>query len=215
LIPTVIIFDFDGTIADSLEALITASNRLAREFNYDEVSYEQVRQLQRLSSRAIIQKSNISVFKVPFLMKRLREELGQEIKQIKPISGIEQALAQLKAAGYSLGIVTSNSTENVDIFLEHHHLTGMFEFTHSAATLFGKHRALKRLIKARQLNSEAVIYVGDETRDIESAKRIPIQIVAVSWGYNDRAILQQHQPDALVHDPGQLAAAVQQLSAPA
>ncbi|MGB3614621.1 MAG: HAD-IA family hydrolase [Elainellaceae cyanobacterium] len=206
-----IIFDFDGTIADSLDALIVASNRLAREFNYDEISYEQVRQLQRLSSRAIIQKSNISVFKVPFLMKRLREELGQEIERIKPIPGMAQALAQLKALGYPLGIVTSNSTENVDAFLEHHHLTGIFEFTHSAATLFGKHRALRRLIKARQLDSESIIYVGDETRDIESARRIPIQVVAVSWGYNDRDILEQHQPDALVHEPSQLTAAVQQL----
>ncbi len=206
-----IIFDFDGTIADSLGALVTASNRLAREFNYAEISYTQVKHLQTLSSREIIQQSKISVFKVPFLMKRLRTEMGQEMKTVKPIDGIESALAQLKELGYSLGIVTSNSTENVDEFLYHNHLTDTFDFTHSAATLFGKHRILRRLIRDRQLDLKSTIYVGDETRDIVSAKRIPISVVAVSWGYNAKEILQQHQPDYLAHHPNELAAAVHQL----
>ncbi|MGF1536953.1 MAG: HAD-IA family hydrolase [Elainellaceae cyanobacterium] len=207
-----IIFDFDGTIADSLEALVTASNRLAREFNYAEISYDQVRELQTLSSRQIIQKSKISIYKVPFLIKRLRAEMGQEIKTIKPICGVDQALMELKSLGYPLGIVTSNSTENVAEFLKYHRLDGVFDFTHSATTLFGKHRILRRIIRERQLNREATLYVGDETRDIESAKRIPISVIAVSWGYNSKDILQQHHPDALVNHPSALAAAVQQLT---
>ncbi|MGF1516062.1 MAG: HAD hydrolase-like protein [Elainellaceae cyanobacterium] len=206
-----IIFDFDGTIADSLEALIAASNRLAREFNYTEISYSQVRQLQTLSSRQIIQQSKIPLFKVPFLMKRLRTEMGHEIKTIKPIYGIEKALAQLKSLGYPLGIVTSNSTENVAAFLSHYHLTGIFDFTHSAATLFGKHRILKRLMRERRLDPASTIYVGDETRDIESAKRLPISVIAVSWGYNSKEILQKHNPDSLIQNPSELALAVRRL----
>ena len=210
-----IIFDFDGTIADSLSALVTVTNRLAREYNYAEIDDSQVDQLRQLSSRAIIQRSNIPLLKVPFLMKRLRLELSQEIKTIQPVPGIELALRQLKAMGYPLGIVTSNSTSNVDEFLMHHQLTDLFDFTHSATTLFGKHRALRRLIRRRQLDPKAVIYVGDETRDIVSAHRIAIRVIAVTWGYNAKEILLQHQPDCLVHHSSDLALAVQQLNRPA
>ncbi|MEO0410150.1 MAG: HAD-IA family hydrolase [Cyanobacteria bacterium P01_A01_bin.135] len=210
-----IIFDFDGTIADSLHALLTATNRLAREYNYREIDASQVEQLRQMSSRAIIQRSNIPLLKVPFLMKRLRLELGQEIKNIEPIPGIELALRQLKVLGYPLGIVTSNSTDNVDEFLRQHRLAGLFDFTHSATTLFGKHRALRRLINQQGLDPKSIIYVGDETRDVVSAQRISLRVIAVAWGYNTPDILQQHGPNALVNNPSELALAVQQLNRPA
>lgn len=209
-----IIFDFDGTIADSLQALVTATNRLAREFNYTEIDDRQVEQLRQMSSRAIIQQSNIPLLKVPFLMKRIRTELGQEIQSVEPIPGVELALRQLKVLGYPLGIVTSNSTENVAVFLERHRLTNLFDFTHSTATLFGKHRALRRLIKQQQLDPQSIIYVGDETRDIVSAQRISLRVIAVTWGYNASDILQKHNPDALVSNPSELALAVQRLNRP-
>ena len=53
-----------------------------------------------------------------------------------------------------------------------------------------------------------MIYVGDETRDIRSARKSNVGIVAVSWGFNSGDILQEFQPDSLVNTPQELLDAV-------
>ncbi len=54
------------------------------------------------------------------------------------------------------------------------------------------------------MNSEEVIYVGDETRDIEAAKKINSKVIAVSWGFNTKEALARHNPDFLIHQPSEL-----------
>ncbi|MEY3256177.1 MAG: hypothetical protein RLZZ29_1312, partial [Cyanobacteriota bacterium] len=57
----VIIFDFDGTIADTLDALVTIANRLAREFGYMQISANELKLLRNLTARQIIKYSGISL----------------------------------------------------------------------------------------------------------------------------------------------------------
>jgi len=54
------------------------------------------------------------------------------------------------------------------------------------------------------LNPEEVIYVGDETRDIEASQKINIKVIVVSWGFNSRTVLAEHNPDFLIHQPQEL-----------
>ena len=65
-------------------------------------------------------------------------------------------------------------------------------------------RFSKVIHNANKLQKYQVIYVGDETRDIRSARRSKIGIAAVTWGFNSAAILQEYQPDYLVNRPQQL-----------
>ncbi len=200
----VVIFDFDGTLADTLETLLAITNRLAVEFGYPSVDENAVRQLQHLSSRDIIRQTQIPIFKIPFLLRRLKADLHREIHTISPFPGIAESLYEIHSHGHTLGIVTSNSTDNVNAFLETHQLARFFDFVHSGTTIFGKHRIIRRTLKQKGFSEEHVLYVGDETRDIESAARIPVAIAAVTWGFNTRQILAQYQPDYLVDDPREL-----------
>jgi phosphoglycolate phosphatase-like HAD superfamily hydrolase len=59
-------------------------------------------------------------------------------------------------------------------------------------------------MKINNLSSEEVIYVGDETRDIEASKKINIKVIAVSWGFNSGEVLAKHNPDFLIHKPSEL-----------
>lgn len=54
------------------------------------------------------------------------------------------------------------------------------------------------------VNREQVIYVGDETRDIDSAKKAGVKGIAVSWGFNSKKVLAKHHPDALIEHPQEL-----------
>lgn len=200
----VILFDFDGTIADTLDAIVSITNRLAVEFGYKQTTQEELAQIQNLNSKQIIKQSGISIFKLPFLLRKVKAELNKEIQRVRPISGIKEALIELKNQGNRLGILTSNSSANVVAFLETNGLDDVFDFIYSGKTLFGKSKVINNLLKQEKLNPKTAIYVGDETRDIEAARKSHIKAIAVSWGFNSAEVLAKQNPDFLLHQPKQL-----------
>jgi len=200
----VILFDFDGTIADSFEVIVRISNQLALEFGYPVAEPDDIEQLKNMSSREIVRRSKLPPFKIPFLLRRLRGELNREIQHLELISGMKPALLALKHRGDRLGIVTSNSVENVNLFLETQGLTHVFDFVSSGLTIFGKSRILQRLLKQHNLNKADVFYVGDETRDIEAARKIGIKVISVTWGFNSSQALAAEHPDFIIHHPSEL-----------
>ncbi|MDD1415907.1 HAD-IA family hydrolase [Dolichospermum sp. ST_con] len=204
----VIIFDFDGTIADTVDALVTIANRLALEFGYVPINSQELILLRNLTAREIIKYSGVSLFKIPFMVKRVKGELKHKIPELKPIDGINAALIELHNQGYHLGIITSNSPENVNEFLKCHNLDYLFNFICSGVTIFGKTTIINNVLRQKQFKPETVIYVGDETRDIESAKKANIKVIAVSWGFNSSEALSKQNPDFLIHHPSELLDAI-------
>lgn len=201
----VIIFDFDGTIADSFDAVFNISNRLADEFGYPHTALEDVHKLKSLSSREILRRSKVPFFKLPFLLRRLRIELNREIAGLQPIPGIKEALLELKQQGHHLGIVTSNSRQNVIAFLKAQAMDELFDFIDSGLTLFGKGRIIQQILRQNRIDPATAIYVGDETRDVEAARKIGIKVIAVCWGFNSCDVLAAQNPDALILQPAELA----------
>ena len=204
----VVLFDFDGTIADTYQAIANITNNLSSEFGYKPFDSEELLLLKNLSSREIVKQTEISIFKIPFLVKRVRKELSKEIAYLKPIAGIEEVLLDLKARGYILGIVTSNIKSSVELFLAKNELENIFSYIYSSPSIFGKHRVIDRAIRQHKHDRDRVIYIGDETRDIRSARKSQIGIIAVSWGFNSDAILAEHKPDFLVYTPEELTRAI-------
>ncbi|MGV0028252.1 HAD-IA family hydrolase [Phormidesmis priestleyi] len=200
----VVLFDFDGTIADSIETGIRVINRLAKEFGYQPIDLEALKRLQNLSSREIIKQTDISIFKLPFLLRRFVGEMRQEVQQIGVIPGMKEALQTLKTRGDRLGIVSTNSEENVRSFLETQQLDPLFDVVVCSGRPFGKSRLIKRILRQNQLDPRSVFYVGDETRDIEAAKKSGVRAIAVTWGFNSSQVLAAHQPDFLIQTPDQL-----------
>lgn len=202
--PKVIIFDFDGTIADTVDALVSIANRLALDFGYRHIHPEQLAFLKNLTSREIIKYSGVSLFKIPFLVKKVKGELKNKIPELKPIPGIKEALTELQNQGYKLGIITSNSKENVTQFLTINDLNHLFDFIYSGITIFGKTTIINNVLRQKQLKPQEVIYVGDETRDIEASKKANIQVIAVTWGFNSAEVLAKQNPDYLIERPSEL-----------
>lgn len=204
----VVLLDFDGTIADTYNAIAKITNNLSSEFGYKALSSEELLLLRNLSSREVVKLAEISIFKIPFLVRRVRAELSKEIANLQPIQGMEKVLWELKHRGYRLGIITSNNRENVELFLQKNQLNSLFSYIYSSTAIFGKHRVIERAIKKHKLSKDRVIYVGDETRDIRSARKSKIGIAAVTWGFNSAAILKKYQPDYIVEHPQELLAAI-------
>ncbi|PHV61186.1 HAD-IA family hydrolase [Cyanobacterium aponinum UTEX 3222] len=200
----VLIFDFDGTIADSRITLVKIANELADEFGYDPVTESDIVRLSNLSSKDVIIQSPIPAYKIPFLLRRVKRQLNEHIAYLQPFEGMEEALSNLKKKGCYLGIITSNLGANVSLFLRKNSLDNYFDFVYSANTLFGKNKVINKAIDKHHLLKDEVIYIGDETRDIEAAKKSNIKVAAVTWGFNSASVLKKYNPDFILDKPQEL-----------
>ena len=199
----VIIFDFDGTLADTIDILLSITNRLSAEFGFKSATKEELAQLSNLNSWQILQYSGISLFKFPLLIRRLKAELHSEIPHIQLFPGIKEVLLELKKRDFQLGIITSNSRENVLASLAKNGLQDTFTFIYSGST-FGKHKVINKWLRIEKINPEKVVYVGDEVRDIDAAKKTGIKVIAVGWGFNSQEALAAQNPDCLIERPQEL-----------
>jgi len=197
----VIVFDFDGTLADTFNAIVRIANRLADDFGYKPLMPSDIEKVRNLSARQIIHESGVPLFKIPFLLKRIQSELRKDIEFLHPVPGIPDLLKELTRQEIMLGILTSNSKDNVEDFLKIHGLDGFFNFIYSEPSIFGKSHALKRLIDYHDFPPQSLMYIGDETRDIAASKKINIKVIAVSWGFNSSDVLINYNPNFLVNYP--------------
>lgn len=199
-----IIFDFDGTIANTLDAGITIYNRIAHQFQCKPVNDEDREKITSKNVQQFLKEYGVSAIKLPFVVMRLQKELHSQIANIMPFEGITEEIKKIKEAGYHLGIMTSNSKKNVEAFLTIHELLHCFDFIYSCKNIFGKAHVIKKLLQEQNIDKESALYIGDETRDIEAAKKVGIPILAVSWGYNTKELLAPLNPYHIIDYPGEI-----------
>ena len=156
-----------------------------------------------MTMQKLIRFLGVSRWRVPMIARRGLAKFQARISEVKPIPEMPQILAELKSRGFHLGILTSNSEFSVTAFLKHHNID-CFEFISTSSKLLGKSREIRKLMKEHQWNADEIIYIGDETRDIEATKSVPIRIAAVTWGYNSASILATMDPDFIFDQPKQL-----------
>jgi HAD superfamily hydrolase (TIGR01549 family) len=199
---TTVIFDFDGTLVDSLSLFATLINQLAPEFNYPQMKDPKAL-IREHSARTLIKQFGISLTKLPFIIKRFKEELRKQQHLLQPIVGMPEVIHQLKLANYQLGILSSNSEDVIIQFLKTNNID-YFDIIYSDSSIFGKNTVLRRLIKKYKLIPEYSLYIGDEVRDIEAAHAASIPVAAVTWGFNTRALLAERNPTYLIDKPQEL-----------
>lgn len=204
-----VVFDFDGTIADSFDAALTVFKQLVPE--QESLTDEQIEVLRNKTYKEILDYFHISFFKVPSLVVKGRQILKKSIHKVHPFAGVDSALAQLKADGYTLCIISSNATPSIEKFLERHHLSKYFDGVQGFAGLLGKPKLIRALMKQRGFTQQETVYVGDEPRDVDAAKKAGVWSVAVSWGFSGEKILADHEPTFLVSEPKRLADAVNEI----
>ena len=201
------IFDFDGTIADTFDAVVDVLNQLADEFGYRRAAPEEMATLTSLGLRELADRVGLAWHRLPALAMRVRREMAARMPSIKPCRGMAPALDELRQRGIQTGILTSNKRENVESFLAHHPAL-RFDFVSTGSGLFTKQTRLKRLLATQDLALAETCYVGDEVRDIEAARALGMQAVAVCWGFSSPQLLAASQPDHLFAEPSELLALV-------
>jgi phosphoglycolate phosphatase len=197
------IFDFDGTIADSLGDVLAMYNVVAGQMGFSPVSDEQVPHLRTLGPREVAKELKVPFWRVPQIATAVRKAMHARMEELKPFEGMAEMPHELWQRGCKTAIVSSNAYENVSAFLARHRID-RFEHVSCGVGLFGKASRLKRVTRAPQFAGLNTFYVGDEVRDVTAATTAGLRSVAVSWGYAERGALEAQRPDYLVHGPDEL-----------
>jgi len=207
----VIIFDFDGVVADSFEVTVGIMKKLCRiswDKNDRELGRKDSGYFRMISSEELFFK--MPKWKLFIMVVYARYKLAMVIEKIKPTHGIGAELKKLKDKGYVLGIISSNYARNIKKFLEINGLD-FFDFVYSSSVFLKKEKKLRRVMAERGFSEEDVVFVGDETRDIAAAKAVNLKIVAVSWGFTSEEVLKKYNPDFIASRPEELSEVISRI----
>lgn len=200
---TVLIFDFDGTIADTHKYVCDISNSLCEEFNYKPIKFEDLPQMKGLTAQEMIKYLDVPLLKIPAIVSRAKKEFYKNLSSLKMFDHLREVLGQLKVSANGIGILSSNSQENVTQFLKNNNID-IFDFIQTTSKVWSKNTSLKKLIVKQGFELGDIIYIGDETRDIAAARKLGIKIASVTWGYNSVEVLSKHKPDYIFNTPQEL-----------
>jgi phosphoglycolate phosphatase len=201
------IFDFDGTVADSLATALRVLDDLSAQYGYRCVPMETLR---AGSTRQALRAMGVGrwPWQLWLFSRRARRAMSARMEQVAPVPGMPELLRALQAQRVPLALVSSNSRANVEAFLTTHSLTGLFAHCEFRVSVFGKPRALRRAARALGCAPSACLSVGDETRDIEASRRVGLPVAAVGWGFQSPERLRASGPTHLVQTPAELAALI-------
>ncbi|MDC7674889.1 HAD hydrolase-like protein [Asticcacaulis machinosus] len=202
-----VIFDFDGTLADSFGWFLDIFDEVADKFGYDRGDRNNLGMLRDMGARELLAHHRVPMWKLPMIMTHVRKLQGQHIDRIALFDGVSDVITALKQQGVSVAIVTSNARENVEKVLGAD-ISVLVDHYACGASLFGKAAKFKALQKAIGTEARCVLSVGDEIRDIEAARIAGFKVGAVSWGFANPDRLRRENPDHLFERPQDILTAV-------
>ncbi|MFC7373208.1 HAD-IA family hydrolase [Fictibacillus iocasae] len=195
-----IIFDFDGTLVDSKEAVIAAYNQIAGKHGFLPMEHDRLDELMKMSVLERCKALKFPIYKLPIYAPQLFKHYHQGIKDIIFFPRIKETLEELKNRGYKLAVISSNNEQNIREFLEMHEVDYIDE-VFCSSSLFGKDKVINKFLKSFSLKPDEVLYVGDEVRDVVACKKTGVKVIWAGWGYESLEHVKKESPDYMASEP--------------
>lgn len=187
------IFDFDGTLADSIPWLLSILNDVADAHGFARVSPADIDLLRGLSPVQVSRRFGIPMWRVPAIAADVRRRMGREIDRISLVDGAAEMLRRLWDHDVMLAVVSSNAEANVRTVLGEE-LSDLIDVFECGVALLGKAAKLRHVLARCGVDPVHTLYVGDEIRDVEAATAAGVAAGAVTWGYNHTTALRAAEP---------------------
>lgn len=201
----IIIFDFDGTLADSAPIIRAIYSEIAGKNKLTVMTDKDYAMLRRGSLGEARKWSGVRFWQFPLLVRSVRRLMKLESEKVQLFPGVPEMIQELRNRGIEPYILSRNAAETIRHVLERYELEGELQILDRRKRSFGsKSSVISRLVQRLGCPRESVWMIGDEVRDIEAAKRAGVNSIAVSWGLQDVSILERYQPTKLVTTVGQL-----------
>ena len=189
-----IIFDLDGTLADSFAFFAGAHNQLADRHGFRHIAPAEIETLRGHPAREIMHHVGLPRWKLPLVARSFAKLMRDA--DVPLFAGIDPMLQRLRQSGAALALVSSNAAGNCRRILGDAHWQRLVH-VECGASIFGKRRRIARALHATGIDPARTIYIGDQATDGEAARAAGVAFGAVAWGYATRASLELIQPEHL------------------
>ena len=205
-----LIFDWDGTLMDSVARIVSCMQHSARDCLLPIPSDDAVRDIIGLSLRVAIPRllPGVTAEALDHFIDRYREHYLYLDPTPTPLfPGVAEQLACWHADGYRLAVATGKARAGLERVLDETGLGYLFAARRGADEALSKPDPLmlQQLLEELDVPSHQALMVGDSVHDMAMAQAISMDRVGISWGVHSAVQLQLHDPCCVVDSIDQLA----------
>lgn len=202
-----IVFDFDGTIANTLPVMFHSFRQVFKTYDNKEYSDEEIKNMFGPPEPDLIKQNLNSEQKEEAIELYYWEYNNHHNQLVEENKAINDMLATLKNKGYKLGIVTGKSKKSFNISLEKLDMDDYFDVT---ITGYDVNRAkpdpegLFKALTELNVRPEDSLYIGDSDNDILAAKEANVPVAGAQWLPEYETSEYSQEPDAVFEQPSEL-----------
>ena len=204
-----IVFDFDGTLVNTLYDLQDSINEALIMNGYSkQYTYEETKKLIGSGTRVLCSRA------LNYIEHTIKDEeklfndfsscyLKNQLNKTKPYPKVIETLEYLKKKEIKIAILSNKVEKNTLLISSHLFKDGLFDYILGQRKEFPlkpDSTSLKFLLNELNVNSDEVLYVGDSETDMITADNLKVKKIAVTYGYRDISILKQYNPDYIIND---------------
>lgn len=210
-----VIFDLDGTLLDTLDDLVTSVNEYLAASGHPQRTREEIRGFLGYGAMELVR----DALPEPLPPEEL-EKAVEDYKKVyrrnmtdstRPYAGIMDMLRDLNKAGVKTAVV-SNKPDNSVVDLCREMFGGLVDIAAGDQPGYPRKpdpHLVKHVMRKLDADPATTLYVGDSEVDVETAKNAGVHGAAVTWGFRDRDVLEQQNPEYLVDSPQELEEVIQ------
>ncbi|MDP3458735.1 MAG: HAD hydrolase-like protein [Hyphomonas sp.] len=190
-----LIFDFDGTLANSASWFRSILPDLARRFGFRCPDEEELEVLRHKPPREVMRLLNIPGWKLVFIAVHVRRRAARA-EAFPLFDGVPEVLRLIASQGLKIAVVSSNAEVNVRRALGPE-LSALVASWSCGAGMFGKAKHFRDVLRELKVAPGRALSVGDEIRDIEAAREVGLKTAAVAWGFGMKPALEAAGPELM------------------
>ena len=193
------IFDFDGTLADTMPWVLTVVGHVAEKYKLRRPDLGQLDELRRQDARTLIRQYKVPTWKLVLISRYIHRLMAKDLDKIPLFEGVGPMLEAVAQSGVALAVVSSNTRSIVRRVLGPDNVA-CIRYFECGVSVFGKTAKFKKVLKRARVRPDEALAIGDELRDFDAARRAHIPFGAVAWGYTLFDVLRAHAPREAFHE---------------
>jgi phosphoglycolate phosphatase-like HAD superfamily hydrolase len=200
----VIVFDFDGVLADTAGDMLGFSQQVCAELGYPcQPTLADLDRLDPMSFDALGRQLGLPEPMIPEYKRLTLEKFASKPEPPEIFTGMAEVVHRAASLGPA-GIVTGNHARLVARFLERYGLVDHIAGVIDVAAPGTRAEKIRRLAAEIGAPGSQVFVIGDSVSDVRAAREVCARSIAVTWGHQSAARLLALGPDHLVTTPDEL-----------
>jgi phosphoglycolate phosphatase len=204
-----LVFDWDGTLIDSIGAIVDAVQLACRDLGLPEPSNEHARQVIGLGLADALRHSapSLSEARFPQMIERYKYHYLSRDHGLHLFDGVAELIAELNASGFLLAVATGKSRVGLNRAMVNSGLGGFFSATRCADECFSKPhpQMLEELMDEFSVPPDRTLMIGDTTHDLQMAINAGVASLSVTYGAHSATVLDALNPLARLQSVEELA----------